>query len=183
MGTRYKADVEGAIERYPGIRATPEELVEKMEANPDIAFRILYDMADTVKAAEERRLGQHRTGRRVKVKMSKDRIVREALGPPPSMDPFPVAITELMNGRSQDTFAKLMGISQGQLSRLISGKKQADRDVLELAAAAGSVPPWYFREWRSMFVGEWISAMLEVHPNISMTLMRQLPKPEIKRVL
>lgn len=183
MGTRYKADVEGAVDLFPGINATPDELMEKMAANPDIAYRILYDMADIVKASEERALGQRRTGRRVKVKMSKERIVREALGPPPSMDPFPVAVVELMNGRSQDAFAKLMGISQGQLSRLISGRRPCDREVCELAAAAGHVPPWYFREWRSFFVAEWIADMLELHPNISMTLMRQLPKPDIKRVL
>ena len=176
-----KADVEGAKRAFPLIDASADELEERMRRDPTIAYNILYDMAAKMRAAEERRLGVKRTGRRVRGKMSRDQMHREALGPTPSMEPFVPALKLLMDGRSQDTFAKLMGISQGHLSKLLTGVKQPDRDMMELAAAAANVPPWYFLEWRSLYMADWVQMILDRHPNISLTLIKNVaPNPEIR---
>jgi hypothetical protein len=177
------ADIEGARASFPLIDASAEELEHRMVVDPQIAYRILYDMVDIFRAADERKLGNRRTGRRVKVRIPKERMVAEVVGLGPSMDPFSVAIIALMDGRSQTQFAQLMGISQGQLSRLMGGTRQLDRQTLEMAAAAGRVPPWYFMEWRAMYVAEWVADLLGHHPNISMKILTQVPKPDFMAVL
>lgn len=137
--------------------------------------RILYDVYDKIMDEEERAAGMRRMGRRpARNEVPLAEVYRKVLPPPPSQDPFPVALKVLLNGRSLRWFAPKIPVDVSTLSRMMNGKAEVDILMLERISAAAKVHPSYFVEWRAMYVAKVIQEVYLQSPHLSITAFRAL---------
>lgn len=170
-----RANFDRAKELYPSVRMDAEDWLRFFDspAGVDAMGRLLYDIYDEVKAQEEREAGQHKMGRRpARRAVSIDELFSVVLPQQYTNDPFAEALRKLMNGRSQRAFAARIPVSQPYLARMLSGEYTPDLQMLERIAEAGKVKPWYFTEWRAMFMGQLITEVLLAKPNLSISAVR-----------
>lgn len=171
-----RANYERAKTLYPSWEIDESSLVSFFNTSEGFsAFgRLIGDIYQRAKIEEERALGIKRLGRKPRVAVSIDEVLATVFPQQWSTEPFPGAFTELLNGRSQRQFAMKCGINQSTLSRFLTGASKPDRYTLERIADAARVPPWYFTEWRAMFVAEFFRQMLSEHPALGITTIKQL---------
>jgi transcriptional regulator with XRE-family HTH domain len=172
-----RADLEGARALYPSCSMGMGEWVTFFDSPPGLQAlgRILYDIYDEVKSAEERKAGLRRIGRRpARAAVSLDDVMNVVLPTEFSNEPLHVALTQLIAGRSQRQFARKVPISQPHLSRILSGERVPGLEQLEQIAAAAGVQPWYFAEWRAKYIGDLITEALTRAPHLSIAALRSL---------
>jgi transcriptional regulator with XRE-family HTH domain len=137
--------------------------------------KILYDIYDEVRSAEERNAGLRRVGRRPGRSAVALDVVMEVVRPSEfTNDPFHVALARLIAGRSQRQFAVKVPITQPHLSRVLKGERLPKFDQMERLADAAGVPPWYFREWRAQYIAALIGEVLIDAPHLSISALKIL---------
>src|SRR5206468_5127633 len=142
-----RANLEGAKALYPSCEMGMGEWVTFLESPPGLQAmgKILYDIYDEVKSAEERKAGLRRIGRRpARAAVGLDQVMSVVLPTEFTNEPLNVALAKLIAGKSQRQFAYKVPISQPHLSRILSGERVPGLDQLEQIAAAAGVQPWYF---------------------------------------
>lgn len=170
-----KANYERARELYPSVTMGESEWVEALENNHDIMWAIIGDVYDAVKTEEERDGGLRRLGRRPARSSNSIAEVWDTVFPAQfSMDPFPVAFAKLLGDRSQHAFALRVPCNQGMISKLLAGHKPPDLVMLERIAAAAKVSPFYFVEFRSLWMGRLVSEALQAHPQLGITAIKKV---------
>ena len=170
-----KADYERARELYPSVTMGESEWVEALDNNHDIMWAIIADVYDAVKTEEERDGGLRRLGRRPGRSSNSIAEVWDTVFPAQfSMDPFPLAFEKLLAGRSQHAFARKIPCNQGLVSRLLSGQVSPDLVLLQRVAAAAKVPPYYFVEFRSLWLGHLVTRVLEANPHLGVTAIKKV---------
>lgn len=170
-----RANFERAKAMYPSIGMDMDDWLKFFDtpAGVDAMGRLLYDIYDEVKAQEEREAGVHKMGRRpARRAVSIDELFSVVMPQQYSNDTFTVLLRRLIGERSQRAFASKIPCSQPYLARLLSGEYQPDLTMLERIAEAGKVKPWYFPEWRAMFMGQLITDVLLAKPNLSIDAVR-----------
>ena len=136
--------------------------------------RILGDIYDAVKAEEEKEAGLQRMGRRPRRDGSLAEVYATIFPQSYTMEPFTVALRDLLRGRSQRAFAPRVPMDQSTLSRLMAGSLQPDLVVLERIALAAKVHPGYFVEYRAQFVGKLMERIFTQQPNMGVKAFRQV---------
>lgn len=172
--TSNKADWTGhAVPWLDASRDPGEQLAERL--TPEILWQIVADVYDIAKTEEERDSGLVRIGRRpAREEVPLEEVLLKLLPNPYGDLPFPEALRVLMKGRSQREFAQRVPCDQSTLSRLLSGKLKPDRRLLEGLARAGGQGPWYFVEWRALFVADLVAYCFMQRPHQSAQIIRRL---------
>lgn len=144
-------------------------------AGLDAMGKILYDIYDEVRSAEERNAGLRRIGRRPgRSAVSLQEVMSVVLPAEFTNDPLPVALSRLIGHRSQRQFARRIPVTQSHLSRILSGERKPNLEQLERIAMAANVQPWFFVEWRAMYVATLLGEVLAESPNLSIAALRAL---------
>lgn len=167
MGRRAAWDE--AKNAYPSWKNDEQHWVEFFDAQPDVMWQILGDIAKVYVATE----GERRVGRRPGVSMSLEDL-QKIIEPSYSMDPITTSLPELIGGRSQRAFAARVPVHHSTLQRFIAGTHVATKEQLEAMAKAGRVGPAYFLEWRQMFVVQALTAVFAERPNLSIAAYKRL---------
>lgn len=168
-----RADWERARQAVPWLEGGDVAAQLAARVTPETIWRIVSDVYDIAKTDEERAKGQVRIGRRpAREEVPLDEVLATLLPEPYQDKPFREALRELMGSDSQWTFARKVPCDQATLSRLLNGKSEPDRHMLEALAAAGGKGPWWFVEWRAMFMADLVRAMFMRHPHKSAQAMR-----------
>lgn len=169
-----KANFERAKELYPSVHMDDKEWLAVIDDNPDIMWKTFGDIYDVVKAEEDKERGIRSMGRRPARKgVSLDELFAVVLPPSYSNDPFPLALKNLIAARSQRQFAMKVPCNQSTLSRMLAGQMKPDLVMLERLAAAGKVHPAYFMEWRALYLGQVITQVFLLRPNMSIGTLRR----------
>jgi hypothetical protein len=87
---------------------------------------------------------------------------------------FDQAIEELIDGKSRRAFAGKVGLHHSTLGRLISGEIPLTMPMLEAIAEVGKVTPFYFAEYRAMWVARAFTEVFDARPNLSIRAVKQL---------
>lgn len=182
-----KADLERAKELYPSCAMGMEDWHAFFSTAPGLRAmgRILYDIYDELKSREEREAGKRRIGRRpARSAVSLAELMAVVRPEEFSNDPLPEALRRLLRGRSQRTFARKVPISQSYLSRLLSGDRGCDLELMEALAGAAGVPPWHFPEWRAQYLGALITEVLTEAPHLGITALKgvRITRQRVDRV-
>lgn len=135
--------------------------------------KIVYDIYDEVKSAEERNAGLRRIGRRPgRSAVPLDEVMAVVLPTEFTNDPLPLALSRLIVGKSQRQFARRVPITQSHLCRLLSGERVPNLEQLERLAEAAGVQPWYFMEWRAQYISTLMGEVMAQSPHLSITALR-----------
>jgi transcriptional regulator with XRE-family HTH domain len=173
-----KADLERARQLYPSCAMGMDEWTAFFGSAAGLRAmgRIIYDVYDEVVSREERENGKRRIGRRPAREATTLAKVMAIVKPEEfTNEPLPIALRQLLRGRSQRQFARKVPISQPYLNRLLAGKfVTIDLEMLENLADAAGVPAWHFPEWRAMYIGGLITEVLAEHPALGITALRAL---------
>lgn len=171
-----KADFEKAKREFPSTQMDDAGWMTFFDspAGEFALGRILGDIYDFVKAAEEREAGIHRVGRRPRRDGSLADVYATVFPTAYTMDPFKVAMEKLLAGRSQRAFAPRVPMTQTTLARLLRGDVQPSMGVLESIAQAAKVHPSYFVEWRAMYVSGMVQRVLLQRPNVGVKAYREM---------
>lgn len=172
-----RADLEGARALYPSCEMGMGEWVTFFDSPPGMQAlgKILYDIYDEVKSAEERKAGMRRIGRRPgRAAVGLDEVMNIVLPTEFTNEPLHIALTKLIAGKSQRQFAYKVPISQAYLSRILSGERVPGLKQIEQIAVAAGVQPWYFAEWRARYLGDLIAEAMVRAPHLSITALRSL---------
>jgi transcriptional regulator with XRE-family HTH domain len=87
---------------------------------------------------------------------------------------FAEAIEELIAGKSLRQFAAKVPVHHHTLRRLTRGEIPLTMPMLEAIATAGKVTPFYFAEYRAMWVARAFTQVFEAHPNLSIRAVKQI---------
>ncbi len=172
-----RADLEAAKRLYPSCDMGVDEWVTffNSPAGLDAMGKILYDIFDEVRSAEERNAGLRRIGRRPgRSAVPLDEVMSVVLPQEFNHDPLPVALARLMQGRSQQQFGQRIPMSQSHLSRVLSGERLPTLEQLERIAAVAGVQPWYFVEWRAMYIAQLMNEVFTESPHLSISALRAM---------
>lgn len=172
-----RADLENAKALYPSCAMGVDEWVRFFSTPPGMQAmgKIIYDIYDEVKSAEERAAGVRRIGRRpARASVPLDEVMGIVTPVEFTNDPMPKALTRLIAGRSQRQFAAKVPMNQGYLSKILAGEKHPELDTIEALAKAAGVAPWYFVEWRARYVGSLITEVLHRSPHLGISAVRGL---------
>ena len=175
-----KADLERARQLYPSC----DELgydgwMEFFNTREGFAAmgQMIYDIYDEVLAQIERDAGRRQMGRRpAREAVSLDEVFALVFPQPYTMDPFPEAMQKLLAGQSQRAFSRKIPCDQATLSRLMNGQHPPDISMLERIATAARVAPYYFVEWRALFMGRMVTRVFLEKPNVSVSAYEMLSK-------
>lgn len=173
-----RADWERAWREYPSTQWGRDEIDAFLRANPEVIWRIVGDMYEAVKQEEERRAGvKPKMGRRpVRKNVPLEEVWRVIFAQPFTLEPFPVAMRELMQGASQRAFTAKLPLNQSTLSRLLSGELQPDMPMMEILAEACGVQPVYFVEYRAQYVGAMIADTFVKNPRLGIKAIKEVAR-------
>lgn len=166
------ADLDNARNQFPA--RTSAEWVALFDRAPHVWADLLGDMFRELKALEQREAGHAKIGRRPRVVAGTLAELEAITTPQLSMDPFPVAVRELIGGRSLRAFAARVPMNHHTLTRMMRGELAVPQWRLEAIAKAGRVSPAFFREWREAEVLAAFGAVLAARPNVSIHAHRKL---------
>lgn len=142
-----------------------------MREHPKVLWGLIADVVKAVKAGE----GQRKTGRRPAVSVGSLDELYAALFPPTyGIVPFPEAFARALGDRSQRAFALEVGLNQGTISRLLSGRIEPSLETIERISQALHIRPTYFAEYRAMKIGQVVTDVLRSHPELSSDCVRRL---------
>lgn len=144
---------------------------QTFDENPQMLWGLVADVVKAVKADE----GEKRTGRRPAASCGSIEELYEVLFPTAyASEPFPRALHQALNGRSQRQLAVYAGVSQPTLSRLIAGTLEPDVELIEKLAHALKVKPTWFVEYRALKVAQIVTNALLNDPHLSADAVRRL---------
>lgn len=156
---------------------TEDDWVALFDADPSIMHQMLGDIFRAVRAEAEARAGTPRIGRRPKTINGSLDELHAMITPRYSMDPFAVAVRELIEAApSLRAFAKRVPMPYQTLQKMMNGDARLEMWKLEQIARAGDVGPAFFREWREAHVLTAISAVLVSRPNLGIKLSRHIAR-------
>jgi transcriptional regulator with XRE-family HTH domain len=177
-----KADFEKAKELYPSTTQMGEPEWLAFFDTPEgvrAMGRILGDIYREVRAQEDKVAGRTKMGRRPRTEGTLDEVMDVIFPAQYSMDPFPLALTKLMAGRSTRQFAPRIPCNQSTLVRLMNGKLLPDLAMLERIAAAAKVRPHYFVEYRAMAVSTLVEKALMEYPHQGITAYKAMVSMQV----
>lgn len=174
-----KANYDRAKELYPSVLMGEQEWLQAFHRNSDVMWAIIGDVYDAVKTEEEKAAGIRRMGRRpARHGTTMEEVYATVFPSVYCSDTFPTALTKLIAGRSQRSFASRIPCDQGTISRLLSGRLQPDVAMLERVAAAAKVPPYYFLEYRAQVIGQMVVKILTEQPHLGIAAMKRVRAPQ-----
>ena len=172
-----RADLEAAKRLYPACGMGIDEWVTffKSPAGLGAMGKILYDIYDEVRSAEERNAGLRRIGRRPgRSAVPLQEVMDVVLPTEFTNDALPVSLARLIGGRSQRQFALKVPITQSHLCRILSGERRPNLEQLERIANAAGVRPWFFPEWRALYISALMGEVMADSPHLSITALRAM---------
>lgn len=172
-----RANFERARALYPSCDMGLESWLRFFDTGEGSAAigKMLYDIYDEVKAEEERAAGTHKMGRRAKRQaVSIDELFNVVFPPQYDNEALPVALKRFMGNQSQAQFARKIPVSQPVLSRILSGEYQPNLELIERIADACDIQPWFFPEWRALFLGDLVTNALLQRPHLSITALKRV---------
>jgi len=172
-----RADLESAKSLYPACGMGVDEWVTFFNSPAGLGAmgKILYDIYDEVRSAEERNAGLRRIGRRPgRSAVPLSEVMEVVLPQEFTNDPLTVSLARLIGHRSQRQFARKVPITQSHLCRVLSGERQPNLTQLERIAEAAGVRPWYFPEWRAQYISALLSEVLVESPHLSISALRAM---------
>jgi hypothetical protein len=169
------ADWDAAKSQYPSYKFGPDEWVEFFDRRPDVMHSLLGDIYIVSKYDERKReTGKRLDGRRTMPREASLTELWDMITPKYAMDPFAVAIKELIGARSLRAFASRVPMDHRELSRMIRGEAKPSMYYLEQIAKAGRVHPAFFMEWRTEYVVTVVTTVLNARPNLSIGAVKRL---------
>jgi hypothetical protein len=138
--------------------------------------KIYYDIFNEVRSAEEREAGIKRIGRRRnRASVPLSEVMSVVYPEQWNYLPIEEALKAHLGGwGSMTKLARAMNISQGHLSHLLAGRKRWDLSHLQAVADHIGKPPWYFVEWRAMWIGQLMTEALTKQPNLGVYAVKYL---------
>lgn len=146
---------------------------ERLKDQPDILWSIIGDIVKIMKSTDSPR----RVGRRPSVDgMSMDELWKLLYPEQFTMDPFPIALRDLMErtGTSERALARKIPCSQPMINRWVRGLRKISLGDLERIAAALRVPPSYFVEYRARKFASLVESHFMANPNASIAVAKAL---------
>lgn len=166
-------------DRFPSWRFDGEEWLTVFDERPEALTSLLGAVYRAGTVADQRRAGTfagQNGGRRVSgMNGNMDELWR-LVSPRYSMDPFPVALRELMGDIPLRRFAGQVPMHHQDLSKLLNGKKPLNLSWLEKIALAGGVAPAFFLEWRILKTCQIVEVAFTQRPNLSVTAIKMLER-------
>jgi len=148
---------------------------DRFDKDPDLMWLLVGDIVRYVSADEIPRGTRTSSRRQVQDKDRNLASVWRIIGTSYSIDPFPVAVVELIGERSLRAFAGRCGFGSVEtLRRYMRGQRPLTMDALESCANAGRVEPFYFVEYRAMWLGRELQRAMLSRPNESVRAVRQV---------
>jgi len=181
-----KADLSKAKELYPSCNMGVDEWATFFGTPPGLQAmgRVIYDIYDELLSVEERNAGVRRIGRRPARPAVPLSEVFDMLFPQEwTNEPFPQALSRLLSGRSHRQFAGKVPMSPSHLSRVLSGEREVNLEMIENIARALGVNPWFFSEWRAQYLGQLITEVLTESPHLGITILKGLRRERGKSSL
>lgn len=172
--TSKGADFDNARSQVHSVKHGIEEWVAFFDSRPEVMLQILGDIYRETKAEELRESGKALTGRRPRAINGNLHDLHKMITPQYSVEPFGVAVKELIGQRSLRAFAAKVPMNHHTLTRMMRGDMQLEMWRLEQIAEAGKVQAGYFREYREMQLLEVISRYFQQRPNVSITLTKRI---------
>lgn len=168
------ADWDNATAQFPSVKQDDNAWVAFFDRRPDVMLAILGDIYRETKAEELREAGRAPTGRRPKaINGNLDELYR-MITPQYSVEPFGVAVKELIGQRSLRAFAAKVPMNHHTLTRLMRGDLKLEAWRMEQIAAAAKVNPHFFREYREAQLLDAIGKYLSARPNVSIQLTKRI---------
>lgn len=168
------ADWDNARRQFPSVKMGTEEWAGFFDQRPDVMLAILGDIYRETKAQEARDGGRATIGRRPRHINGNMQELHDMITPRYSVEPFAVAVKELIGDRSLRAFAAKVPMNHHTLTRLMRGELPLEKWRLEAIAKAGKVAPSFFAEWRVMYVAEALEAAFLARPNLSIKATRTI---------
>lgn len=159
-----------------GTRYTFEQMwVDRFSKDPDLMWLMIGDIVRYVSADEIPRGDRTSSRRQVQDKDRNLAAVWRIIGEAYSMEPFPVAVTELIGERSLRAFATRAGFGSVEtLRRYMRGQRPLTAVALESCAQAGRVEPFYFVEYRAMWLATELQRAMLARPEASVQAVRKV---------
>lgn len=154
----------------------PDEgrLLDFFHQRPDVMHAILGDLYVAYEYEERKGSGTKENGRRMASFDANLDKLWDITTPRYSMQPFEVAVKELIGERSLRAFAARVPMDHRELSRMMTGKSTPSMYYLEKIAVAGKVTPAFFLEYRINFVTVTVARVFARHPNLSIGVFKKL---------
>lgn len=180
LGRAYAFPSVGLIEKPAWDPETGEYTFERMWVDrftndPDLMWLIIGDIVRYV-SSEETPRGERGPSRRQTQSGHRNlstvwRIIHGHY----SNDPFPIAIKELIGQTTERAFAARCGFgSHETLRRYMKGTRPLSMEALEQMAKGGRVEPFYFIEYRAMWLGRELMTAMMARPNESLKAVKQV---------
>ena len=149
--------------------------IDRFTNDPDLMWLMVGDIVRYV-SSEDTPRGQRTSSRRKTQDGDRNlATVWRILHGHYSQDPFPVAIRELIGERSERAFAMKCGFASHEtLRRYIKGTRPLSMDALEQMAKGGRVEPFFFLEYRAMWLGRELMTAMMARPNESLKAVKQI---------
>lgn len=149
--------------------------IDRFTSDPDLMWLLVGDIVRYVSADEIPRGDRTSSRRQVQDQDRNLQAVWRIIGPRYSMDPFPVAIRELIGKRSLRAFAMRAGFGSPEtLRRYMSGKRPLTMESMESMAKAAKVEPHFFVEYRSMWLARELMRAMLARPTESLKAVKQV---------
>lgn len=167
---------EANFDRAKSMFAQPDDnqLVEFFDRRPDVMHALLGDIYIVNHYDEKKQRGEGRDGRRTMPRDANLDELWEITTPRYSMQPFGLAVKELIGERSLRQFASKVPMDHRELSRMMRGQSQVTVFYMERIAVTAKVSPAFFLEYRVMFVTEIMESVFRSKPNLSIGVYRKL---------
>lgn len=166
----------GGVVDESGREYTFEQMwVDRFAEDPDLMWLIIGDIVRFVSGDEVPRGERSSSRRQVQDRDRNLDAVWRIIGPRYSMDPFPVAIRDLIGERSLRAFAGRAGFGSVEtLRRYMRGERPLSMESMEAMAKAGRVEPHFFVEYRSMWLARELMRAMLARPNESLKAVKRV---------
>lgn len=149
--------------------------VDRFTNDPDLMWLIIGDIVRYVSADEVPRGERTSSRRQVQDRDKNLEAVWRIIGPRYSMDPFPVAIRDLIGERSLRAFAQRSEFGSVEtLRRYMRGERPLTMEAMEAMAKAGRVEPHFFVEYRAMWIARELMRAMLARPNDSLKAVKKV---------
>lgn len=180
MAVVRHADYSFARTQYPEIdKLTAADWIDFFKERPDVFTKLLGEIYIITKTQE---LSQKKSGRRTRYINGNLDELWGMIAPRYSTATFADSVREIMGTQSLRAFAAKIPMHHHSLARLMRGERQivnpndpiSSMHLLERIAKAGNVHPAFFAEWRTLYVTNAISSVLQDNPHMSIAIVGQL---------
>ena len=174
------ANWDRAKERFPSTtKLTESDWVDYFDEQPDVMHAILGDIFVITKAHEAT---VKKSGRRPKHTNGSLDELWNMLTPRYSNEPFGEAVKELIGQQSLRGFAPKIPMHYWSLVRLMRGERKiinptdipGSMQTLEMIARAGRVSPFYFYEYRTLYIFSMFDEVFTAKPNFTIGIVKRL---------